>query len=104
MSLTRNPRTSGAGLRERPIDDAHRDPIDAEDAPQRAGRNVDDVCGRSSEKPEAHEPVREAVVGQQLHRSIAAALHRSIPAERTPFFCGSFPVATAAQTASADVG
>ena len=27
-----------------------------------------------------------------------------MPAERTPFFCGSFPVATAAQTASADVG
>ena len=27
-----------------------------------------------------------------------------MPAERTPFFCGSFPVATAVQTASADVG
>ena len=27
-----------------------------------------------------------------------------MPDDRTPFFCGSFPVATAAHTASADVG
>ncbi len=59
-------------LRQRPADHADGEALRAEDAPQRPGTERRRGVTLLDEKPEPLEPVREAVVGQQLHRPAAA--------------------------------
>ena len=91
------PAASAASRRRRP------EALGAEDAPQRPRPERRRRMRLLDEKAEPLEAVREAVVRQQLHGA-AAAGELVDAADRTPFFCGSLPVATAAHTASADVG
>jgi len=67
-------------------------------------RKVAEVWPCSTRKAEPLEAVREAVIRQQLDRAAAAGELVDRRGVGTPFFCGSLPVATAAQTASAEVG
>ena len=55
-------------LRQRPADDADRESVGAQDAPQRPRAERRRGVGLLDEKAEPLEPVREAVVGQQLQR------------------------------------
>ena len=60
------------GLHQRPAHDADRDALRAENAPERARAERGGRQRLLDEKAEAHEAVREAIVGQELHGSPAA--------------------------------